>query len=141
MTFKARHGLADTPIHKTWVQMRGRCLNKNSPDYPYYGGRGISVCERWNIFENFYADMGEKPSPKSTIDRIDVNGNYEPGNCRWASRAMQSKNTRRCRFIEFNGQRMIIADWARQLGIGHQTLRERLEKWPLERALTQQGLR
>lgn len=81
-------------VHDTWKSMRSRCLNSSSPKFADYGGRGITVCERWNSFENFLADMGERPSKLHSIDRINNDGNYEPGNCRWATKAEQSRNTR-----------------------------------------------
>jgi hypothetical protein len=85
-----------TPEHNTWVRMRQRCYNENHDNYRYYGGRGITVCERWqSSFENFFADMGPRPSPAHSIDRINNDGNYEPGNCRWATRSEQMKNTHR----------------------------------------------
>jgi hypothetical protein len=83
------------PESTVWGAMKRRCYNKNSPEYKYYGARGITVCERWRkSFSDFYADMGPRPSPKHSIDRIDVNGNYEPSNCRWATQLIQSRNTR-----------------------------------------------
>lgn len=85
-----RHGMSDNPEHRTWTRIRERCNNPNHGDYAYYGGRGIKVCERWNVFENFLADMG--PRNGLTIDRIDNDGNYEPGNCRWVTQAEQCRN-------------------------------------------------
>ncbi len=92
---KTIHGGTGTPEHNTWKAMKHRCLGKNSHNYDRYGGRGISVCERWLSFENFFADMGPKPGPGFSIDRINVNGNYEPGNCRWATNVEQQSNKRR----------------------------------------------
>lgn len=91
-----------TPTYVSWTAMLYRCSTQTSPDYANYGGRGIVVCDRWRTFENFLVDMGPRPSRAHSIDRIDVNGNYEPGNCRWATRSQQQRNKRNARYAEVN---------------------------------------
>jgi len=83
-----------TTEYRTWAGMKQRCLNPSNRKYRYYGGRGISICPRWQSYENFLLDMGRKPSADLTLDRIDNDGNYEPGNCRWATIAQQAQNQR-----------------------------------------------
>lgn len=136
-----KHGMKGTPEYKTWLWMKRRC---NSPtqaikDYPFYGGRGIKVCERWeNSFDAFYNDMGKRPSKKHTLDRIDNDGPYSPENCRWVTRKKQANNRRNNVNITFSGQTMTVAQWARVIGISENTLRSRLyHNWPIERALTE----
>lgn len=88
------HGLADHPLYKTWYGIKLRCFYKNHGAYKYYGGRGITLCDRWLDVAVFIADMGDKPTPQHTIDRIDNDGNYEPSNCKWSTRSEQNENKR-----------------------------------------------
>lgn len=111
--------------YRTWKDMRGRCNNPNSQDYPDYGGRGISVCARWDDFAAFLVDMGQRPSGH-TIDRIDVNGMYEPANCRWAAAKLQANNKRSNRTIEFNGEEKTLQQWCDQFGLEPSKVRYRL---------------
>ena len=112
-----------------------RCLRPSKDSFPLYGGKGITVCDRWRTFENFLADMGERPNGAS-LDRIDSAGNYEPANCRWASAVEQANNKRTNRIIEFNGRSQTIAQWARETGIAYECLYGRLLRgWSPERAL------
>jgi len=121
--------------YRTWVQIRQRCYNKKHKNYLQYGGRGIIVCARWHEFKNFYEDMGPRPAGL-TIDRIESNGNYEPGNCRWADMTTQNNNSSNCRWITFNGETLTLTGWANRLGIGLASLTERIQRWTLEKALT-----
>lgn len=121
--------------YRSWRHMRERCTNPKDQDYPNYGGRGIAVCERWKTFENFLADMGETPVGRS-IDRIDVNGDYEPGNCRWATNREQSLNTRSNRILTVNGQSRPMVEWAELMGLSPATILKRLKRgWSIEEAV------
>jgi hypothetical protein len=115
-----------------------RCTNPDSTGYARYGGRGITVCDRWReSFANFLADMGPKPTPRHTIDRINNDGNYEPGNCRWATGKEQCRNTRRNRYIEHDGRRMTQVEWCEETGMIKATLCCRLKSgWSVAAALT-----
>jgi hypothetical protein len=131
-----------SPEYWSWVNMKARCSNPRATQFKDYGGRGITVCARWaSSFEAFLADVGPKPGPGFTIDRIDNAGHYEPGNVRWADEATQKRNSRRNRFIEFAGERLCITDWAARLGIDFDTLDRRIKRgWPIEKALTTRRL-
>lgn len=117
--------------------MISRCYNVNIPNYSDYGGRGITVCARWlESYENFLLDVGRSPYTDYTIDRIDVNGNYEPENVRWASRAEQNRNRRDTKIVEYNGISMCLAQWAVRVGINYHTLHARLRHgWSFDRAI------
>lgn len=133
----ATHGLSKTPEYETWGRLRQRCTNPKHPDYPDYGGRGIRVCERWDSFENFLADMGPRPSRRYSIDRKDVNGDYAPENCRWATIRQQSRNKRNNVWIEHDGKRMILEDWAKETGLPRTTLEQRVWRgWPDDLVVT-----
>lgn len=123
-----KHGMHATPTWHAWKDMKARCSNPNLPNYQSYGGRGITVCERWRTsFQNFLQDMGVRPD-EMTIERIDNNGNYEPGNCRWATRFEQASNTRRNRFVEIAGQRKTVSQLAREIGVSRHFVRDRLNR-------------
>lgn len=133
---RRKHGFTRTRIYKIWSNMLERCHNPKRHVFPYYGGRGIKVCDRWMSFENFLADMGHEPEGY-TLDRIDTNGNYEPDNCRWASRKEQARNTRRNNVISFNGKSLSLSEWEEELGISQKVLCSRLRSgWTPEDALT-----
>src|SRR5258706_8263225 len=134
----AKHGYSRTPTYMCWSDMRQRCLLPSHQDYKNYGGRGITICRRWlTSFANFLADMGEKPKGLS-LDRINNNGPYSPKNCRWATPAEQSMNSRNTNFLTFNGQTMCIKEWAGKLGMKANTLSARLYSgWSVKRSLTE----
>jgi len=118
--------------------MISRCNNKSIECFPRYGGKGISVCPRWRKFDNFYSDMGPRPTDRHTLDRIDGTGNYEPGNCRWATVHEQNVNRKSTVMIEYHGKSLCLKDWAKELNIGHKALhfRIRVKHWDIERAFT-----
>jgi hypothetical protein len=115
------HGMAWSPTWKSWLRMRERCEK-----HPHYAGRGIKVCERWQDFANFLADMGERKAGM-TLDRINVDGNYEPGNCRWADQDTQSNNKRSNRVIEAFGRSQTLSQWAKERRLSVATLWARLD--------------
>ena len=130
------HGMAGTPEHTCWAHMLDRCRNERHPQYADWGGRGISVCERWKEFKNFLQDMGASPSQDATLDRIDNDGDYCPENCRWATRKEQLRNTRRNFNITHNGVTKCVTDWAAEIGVCANTIKHRLKRgWEVSRAV------
>lgn len=113
---------------QSWADMKQRCLNPRSHNYHNYGGRGITVCDRWlSSFQLFFQDMGQKPEGL-TLERINTNGNYEPGNCKWANRLDQRRNQRDCIYLDFNGERKTLQQWADQIGLNRSTIKLRLDQ-------------
>jgi hypothetical protein len=136
LTHGHTRGGRQSPTYNSWMGMIDRCTKPNHIGYATYGGRGIKVCERWRKFADFLADMGERPEGK-TLDRIDSYGNYEPGNCRWATTSEQMLNRPSNRLLTFEGRTMPITAWAKERGLTLDVLRKRLRLgWSVERALT-----
>lgn len=138
------HGLSGgektpTKLYRIWLGMRRRCFSVRSDDYPHYGGRGITVCGEWADYAAFHAwAMASGYQSGRSIERNDVDGNYEPSNCRWATRREQALNKRNSRRITYNGQTLTTAEWAEATGIPHTALRMRLHRgWSVEKALTE----
>jgi hypothetical protein len=141
-------GYSPTRTYTSWANMNARCYDENNTAYPNYGAKGRVVCEWFKKFENFLADLGEC-SPKKTIERIENKGNYTcghcdecrqnnwPANCKWATRAEQSRNTSRTVLITCNGKTQALTDWAKEVGISESSLRDRIKNgWPVGLAVT-----
>lgn len=111
----------DMPEYSSWRNMLRRCENPKHQSYKDYGGRGISVCDRWHSFAAFFTDLGRKPSVDHTIERLEVNGNYEPGNCVWLPRPQQSANRRNAVWVTHGGVRMHAGEYARTIGVSRRT--------------------
>lgn len=130
------HNLTGTPSYYTWSGMIQRCTNVKSKHYKDYGGRGITVCDKWLKFEGFFEDMGERPNGL-TLDRKDNDGNYCKENCRWSTKEEQSNNSRSTRQITYNGKTQTLTEWSKELGIKRNVLNFRLfRNWSIERAFT-----
>ena len=127
-----------SPEWQTWTYMRSRCNSPSNAQYPRYGGRGIKVCARWEeSYNNFLEDIGRKPTPTHSIERIDVNGNYEPGNCKWATPREQARNRSNNVKLELNGVWLCARDWAEKIGVKEGTICKRIKAgWSVERTLT-----
>ena len=121
------HGMSRTPEYRAWHDMKRRCFNPNNKRYSDWGGRGIAVCDRWLDFENFLADMGSRPSPKHSLDRIDNDGDYSAENCCWATKAEQGTNRRNNKpLITIGKETYTIVQWAKKMGYGEMVIQGRL---------------
>jgi len=130
------HGLTGTAEYHAWAAMHGRCYNRNNEAYKDYGGRGIKVAPEWSTFTAFLKDMGKRPSPKHSLDRVDNDGDYGPRNCRWATKQKQNNNRRSNRWLELGGSVLTCAEWERSSGLKRGTLYHRLRAgWSAERAV------
>lgn len=126
----SRHGKTNTPEFTAWSAMKLRCSPKNKNTLKHYAARGIKICNRWleangQGFLNFLADMGERPSPLHSLDRVDNDGDYCPENCRWATRSQQTRNRRCGLYLEYNGKRQTLADWAEEMDIRYSVVFQR----------------
>jgi len=130
------HGLSRTPEYEIWKNMRRRCESPRHSKFASYGGRGISVCDRWLSFENFISDMGPRPSADHSIERRDNDGHYEPGNCTWETCSRQARNRRDTRFVAYRGERVALRDLCEGHGINIRTVHQRLlNGWTVEAAI------
>lgn len=132
------HGMSESKEYRAWVNMKTRCYDSRIPNYDRWGGRGIKVCDRWvNSFEAFYSDIGPAPDGNSSVDRIDNNGDYEPGNCRWATQQEQMRNTSTNRLVVIGGRRMPLSEAAEKAPVKYNTVIYRLKRgWSLDDALS-----
>jgi hypothetical protein len=127
--FKPSHGGAYKPEYRVWHLMKQRCRNQNQTSYGAYGGRGITVCERWaQSFEAFLEDMGPRPSPQHQLDRIDNDRGYEPGNCRWATRLQNMRNQRKTIWATLDGDKRSLPEWCERLGLNYGTVKARVQR-------------
>ena len=126
-------GEQQSPEYRAWADMKNRCDNPNVKNYKYYGARGITYCDRWKLFENFIADIGARPSSKHSLGRKENNGPYSPENCRWEIREEQDNNRRDNVHLEYNGEQLTLAQWARYLGMSRNTINGRWRRgWSIQ---------
>jgi hypothetical protein len=136
ITTKPLSHLTKTRIYRIWCGILDRCNRPNGPNYSRYGGRGISVCEEWRFFCNFYNDMKEGYSDELSIERVENDKGYFKDNCRWATRTEQARNRRTNHYFEYNGERLTLAGWCEKLNVDYALVRNRLKKgWTEELAL------
>lgn len=130
-----KHGDIASLEYHAWRSMRSRCTNESNRHYANYGGRGIKVCQRWEVYENFLSDMGRKPTKTHSLERNDNDGDYTPENCKWATKSEQTRNRSVSVWIEYGGKKMLVQDWATELGLPYTTLYSRIRNgWTVERA-------
>lgn len=139
--FNRPHGHVGTREYNAWFGMKDRCRNRNNKIYKFYGGRGIAYAAELEVFTDFLAIMGTCPEGMS-LDRIDNNGNYEPGNMRWASKKTQARNRRNNRLITFDGKTLTLAEWSEITGLQAMTIKDRISRygWTVEKALTRPAM-
>lgn len=140
MPLRGKHGhkrrSQTSPTYVSWNMMLARCYRPSSPSFKDYGARGITVCARWHDFSAFLEDLGPRPEGRS-LDRIDFNGNYEPGNVQWSTRLHQNRHKRNVRRLEFAGHSLTLAEWSERIGVNRSTLSQRLHayRWPVAKVL------
>jgi hypothetical protein len=137
--YRKTHGLIHLPEYSVWAKIKERCYSPKVKSYKYYGGKGVIVCQRWlDSFEQFYADMGSRPSPQHSIERDDVNGNYEPNNCRWATAQEQARNRTSSVKLDYCGKQVLLIELGEKYNIPYNTLYRRIfiAKWSVEKSLT-----
>ena len=124
-----KHGMSKSPEYQAWADLKDRCYNPNNKYFFNYGGRGIKVCDRWlESFENFFEDMGYRPSKRFSIERVENNGIYEKNNCKWGTKYEQERNKRSNVYLEYNGKLKIVKDWSKEIGISNTTISNRIKK-------------
>ncbi len=127
------------PEYTAWTNMRHRCTSPKWPRFDAYGGRGIRVCERWGSYAAFLADMGRRPSPRHSLDRINNDGNYEPGNCRWATRSEQARNMRSNHLVIIDGESATLTEWSERSGVEVACIKGRIKRGLVGRSLLDPG--
>lgn len=142
---KIKHGHTTSKGRKSkaynaWMHMKMRCVNPNDEHFSLYGGRGIKVCDEWmRSYEQFFADMGEPPTSRHSLDRINVNGDYEPGNCRWVTQKIQTNNQRRNLYFTYQGETHTLKEWCEIKKLSYDKVRQRIQRlnWSFERAISE----
>jgi len=131
-----KHGMTNTRIFKIWVGVRKRCTNPKCESYKHYGGRGIKISDKWNNFIDFYNDMKEGYADDLSLDRIDTNGNYEPGNCRWVTQKMQNRNRRNNYIITYNNENKTLSEWSEISKVPYHAIKYRIKNgWDIGKAI------